>query len=255
MARRAAALEVWPPETAPTGPHFGARPAGMQPAADGSKPRLSGHSKPRLYNGLGCNRVEFFLFDAAYVNRLAAGDPATEAHFSGYFARFLTLKLRARRLSPQLAEDVRQETLFRVLKALRQGSGVTQPERFGAFVNSVCNNVLMEFLQKEGKHPPAPENSPEPADDRVDIDGSLISEQSKRLVAEVLDGLATKDREILRLVFFEEADRGDICRKLGVEADYLRVLLHRAKSRFEQAYLRRRPAGQSRSSFFSVTIW
>lgn len=183
--------------------------------------------------------MEFCIFDAPYVKNLAEGDPATEAHFSAYFARFLTIKLRARHLSPQLAEDVRQETLLRVIKALRQGSGVAQPERFGAFVNSVCNNTLLELLHKEGKHAPAPENSPEPADDRVDMDGSLISAQSKKIVAEILDSLTSKDREILRLVFFEEAERQEVCKKLGVESDYLRVLLHRAKARFEQAYLKR----------------
>jgi RNA polymerase sigma factor (sigma-70 family) len=106
-------------------------------------------------------------------------------------------------------------------------------------VNSVCNNTLLELLHKEGKHAPAPENSPEPADDRVDMDGSLISAQSKKIVAEILDSLTSKDREILRLVFFEEAERQEVCKKLGVESDYLRVLLHRAKARFEQAYLKR----------------
>ena len=196
-----------------------------------------------IYNGSdGRYRVEFCIFDAPYVNNLAAGDPATEAHFSAYFAKFLTLKLRARHLSPQMAEDVRQETLFRVLKALRQGPGVNQPERFGAFVNAVCNHTVLEFLHKEGRHSPVPEDAPEPVDDRVDMDGSLITEQSKRIVAEVLDGLTSKDREILRLVFFEEAERQEVCTRLGVESDYLRVLLHRAKARFEQAYLRKRGA-------------
>lgn len=208
--------------------------------------------RPRrpLYNSWdGCQRVEFAIFDATYVKNLAAGDAATEAHFSAYFAKFLTLKLRARRLAPQLAEDIRQETLFRVLRALRQGAGVAQPERFGAFVNAVCNNIILEFLHKEGHHAPAPDNAAEPVDESVDIDGSLINEQSKKIVAEVLDGLTSKDREILRLVFFEEAERQEVCARLGVESDYLRVLLHRAKGRFEQAYLRKRGSSGAKPLF------
>ena len=51
-------------------------------------------------------------------------------------------------------------------------------------------------------------------------------------------------REILRLVFFEEAEREEVCLKLGVRAEYLRVLLHRAKEKFAQAYLRK---GRSKS--------
>jgi len=60
------------------------------------------------------------------------------------------------------------------------------------------------------------------------------------MVAEVLDGLRSKDREILRLVFLEEKGREEVCEKLGVRSEYLRVLLHRAKEKFAQAYLRKR---------------
>lgn len=193
-------------------------------------------ARGRLYNGFS---VEFHLFDAEYVQRLAQGDPATESHFSAYFEKFIFLKLRSRRVSPEMTEDVRQETLLRVLKALRNGSGVAHPERFGAFVNSVCNNVLIELSRKQAKHPQINADGPEPQDDRVNMDAALVSEQRKRVVAAVLDELSGKDREILRLVFFEEADRNEISEKFNVEPDYLRVLLHRAKSKFEAAYLRK----------------
>jgi RNA polymerase sigma-70 factor, ECF subfamily len=179
--------------------------------------------------------VDFQIFDAEYVRRLKDGDPDTESRFSTYFERFLSLKLRARRMDPAFAEDVRQETLFRVLKALRQGSGVAQPERFGAFVNSVCNNVVLEFGRKRTESQDS-ENAPEAPDDRVDIQAALITKERKRLVAKVLDELAPKDREILRLVFLEEWDRKKVCEQLKVDPDHLRVLLYRAKARFQAAY-------------------
>jgi RNA polymerase sigma-70 factor (ECF subfamily) len=183
--------------------------------------------------------LEFHTFDASYVQRLAEGDPATESHFSLYFRKFISLKLNARRLSASLAEDILQETMLRVLKAVRKGSGVSQPERFGAFVNSVCNNVMLEFLHKESRQPSGVENPPEMADERVDMFASLVNQQRKQMVGQVLDGLASKDREILRLVFFEEAEREEVCKKLGVRSEYLRVLLHRAKEKFATAYLRK----------------
>jgi len=184
-------------------------------------------------------KVEFCAFDADYIRKLTAAEPETEAHFSAYFNRFIILKLRSRRVAPELAEDVRQETLLRVLKTLRQGTGISQPERFGAFVNSVCNHVLLELTHKQSRHPSIDDNAPEPSDDTVDLDRSLVNEQRQRMVAAVLDGLSPKDREILRLVFFEEVDREQICNRMAVDANYLRVLLHRAKSRFGAAYLRR----------------
>jgi RNA polymerase sigma-70 factor (ECF subfamily) len=83
------------------------------------------------------------------------------------------------------------------------------------------------------------------------MDASLITRERKQIVAEVLDGLGSKDKEILRLVFLEETGRDEVCRKLGVRSEYLRVLLHRAKERFEQAYLRKRgaTAQQARTLF------
>src|ERR1700677_1932857 len=93
----------------------------------------------------GWRSVEFHLFDAEYVRKLTAGDSATESHFSAYFGKFIIAKLRARKISLEMAEDICQETMLRVFKSLRKGAGVAQPERFGAFVNAVSNNVLLEF--------------------------------------------------------------------------------------------------------------
>ena len=52
----------------------------------------------------------------------------------------------------------------------------------------------------------------------------------------VLDELPPKDSEILRMLFLQDLDKADLCRKFHVTGDYLRVLLHRAKSRFRKMY-------------------
>jgi len=183
--------------------------------------------------------VEFHLFDAEYVRKLADGDPATESHFSAYFEKFILTKMRTRKVSLEMAEDVCQETLLRVLKSLRQGSGVSQPERFGAFVNAVSNNVFLELTHKQSRHTLVDEDTPEPVDKAAGAETKLITEERKRMVAAVLEELLPKEREILRLVFFEEADRRQISEQFEVDPDYLRVLLHRAKSKFQLAYTRR----------------
>jgi RNA polymerase sigma-70 factor (ECF subfamily) len=195
--------------------------------------------------------VEFRTFDADYIEKLTGADPDTESHFSAYFGKFIFLKLRSRRVSFEMVEDVRQETLLRVLKALRRGAGIEQPERFGGFVNTVCNHVLLEFLHKQARHPPIEENAPEQADDSIDLDAGMVNEQRKRAVAKAMDELPQRDRDILRLIFFEELDRAEICRRMAVDGDYLRVLLHRAKSRFEAVYARHsRLLGQTLTFFF-----
>ena len=179
----------------------------------------------------------FHSFDADYLDRLASGDSAIERHFSLYFGDLLSLKLRVRIRSAQLIEDIRQETLLRVLQIVRT-RGVDHPERFGAFVSAVCNNVLMEQVRAESRHDHW-ESEPEITDDSVDLDAPLVSQQRRRQVETVLAELTEKDRNLLRAFFLEDRDRVELCRQYGVSEEYLRVLLHRAKSRFRSMYSKR----------------
>ena len=66
----------------------------------------------------------------------------------------------------------------------------------------------------------------------------MVTEERRQQVRRVLDELPSNDRELLRMVFYEGIDRADICRKLHVEPEYLRVLVHRAKSRFRECLLK-----------------
>ena len=49
--------------------------------------------------------------------------------------------------------------------------------------------------------------------------------------------LPDKERELLKWLFFDELDKDEICRRLNVDRNYLRVLLHRAKLRFRTEYV------------------
>ena len=176
--------------------------------------------------------MTFQRFDAEYVRRLAQGDAGVEEHFASYFGNLLFLKLRARLRSRQLIEDVRQETFVRVLQVLRSERGVEYPERFGPFVNAVCNNVLKEFCRKEAKHDAMDDSDEGPADTHIDLDAPLISRENKRRVERVLKELPEKDRDLLIEFYLKETGKSELCVRLNVDADYLRVLVHRARARF-----------------------
>jgi RNA polymerase sigma-70 factor (ECF subfamily) len=180
---------------------------------------------------------QFHSFDQDYLGRLASGDAVVEHHFSSYFGDLLSLKLRARIRSSQLIEDIRQETLLRVLRTVRK-AGVEYPERFGAFVCGVCSNVMKELLRWEMRHEGSASEF-EPADDRVDLEARLVNQQRRRQVDRILAELPEKDRELLRMFFLEECDKSEICKRLKVREGYLRVLLHRAKSRFRSMHSKR----------------
>ena len=181
------------------------------------------------------NIVQRQTFDADYVQRLINSDSATEHAFVAYFGELLSLKLRSRLRSPELIQDVTQETFLRVLKTLRQ-SGLDNPEALGSFVNSVCNNILFEAYRAQARVADPLEDR---ASDDVPADTTMVEEEERTQVRSVLSELPEKDRKLLRWLFFEERDKGEVCRVLQVDREYLRVLVHRAKQRFRTDYLRR----------------
>jgi RNA polymerase sigma-70 factor (ECF subfamily) len=123
-----------------------------------------------------------------------------------------------------------------VFKAIGSETGIRQPERLGAFVNSVCNNVLQEFYRSSAHDTSLDDDAPEPVDQVLDLDGFLVSKQTREQVRKVLDQLPEKDRQLLRAIFLEEKEKDQVCRDFGVDRDYLRVLLHRAKNNFRVFY-------------------
>jgi RNA polymerase sigma-70 factor, ECF subfamily len=184
--------------------------------------------------------LQFSDFDAGYVANLRAGDLRTQEHFVAYFTELLHLKLRSRLQSPQAIEDVRQETFARVLDALRKEGALRHPERLGAFVNTVCNNVLFEHYRASSRSQSLDdEGTPELPAANADVLGIVVSRQLKAKVREVLLDLPERDRSLLKAVFLDERDRDEVCRERGVDREYLRVLLHRAKQTFKTAYVRR----------------
>src|SRR5438876_3302664 len=119
---------------------------------------------------------QFYSFDRDYLRRLASCDAVVEQHFCAYFGNLLLLKLRVRIRSVQLIEDIRQETLLRVLQIVRR-NGVEHPERFSAFVSAVCNNVMLELVRGETRHERS-EADFDPFDENVDLDRPLITQQT-----------------------------------------------------------------------------
>ena len=179
--------------------------------------------------------MEFFSFSKAYVDKLKAGDAATQHHFAGYFGRFLRIRYRARRLAPDVIDDLVQDTLLRVMLKVHNG-GVRQPECFGAFVNSVSNHVLLEYFRKTSKDAHGDEEPTEVPGKVLDLERLLVTQETVVHVRKILEQLPERDRRILRRLFYDEEDKDTICNEFGVNRDYLRVLVLRAKDKFRVLY-------------------
>lgn len=181
--------------------------------------------------------MDFQAFDSSYVQRLRAGDRDTENHFVTYFGKLIELKLRSRVSSHHAIDDVTQETFTRCLQLVRSEGGIRNPERLGPIVNSICNHVLSEHFRSGRRIEPLED---QPAERFVARDPDalslVISDDTRRTVRNVLQKLPERDRAILRGLFLEDREKDDLCREIGVTRDYIRVLLHRAKQSFREAY-------------------
>jgi len=109
-------------------------------------------------------------------------------------------------------------------------------------VNSVCNNVLLEHYRASSRENAIEdEESANVPDPSLDIVAILSHKEMEQKVRQVLDELSERDRRLLREVFLEERNKDAVCRDFGVDRDYLRVLLHRAKQAFKAVYLKNMP--------------
>jgi RNA polymerase sigma-70 factor (ECF subfamily) len=144
--------------------------------------------------------------------------------------------LRSRLRTLQAIDDVRQEVFLRVFRTIRSAEGIRDGRKLGAFVNSVCNNVVLESFRANGRTEALAEEHEDVPDEGEDIEQALMSGETHARVRRVLDRLARKDQDLLRALFLEERDKDEVCRAFSVDRNYLRVLLHRAKEKFRSEY-------------------
>ena len=182
--------------------------------------------------------IQFQDFDSSYLERLRSGDFGTQQHFVAYFGELIRLKAGKRLRSSAAVEDVRQETLARVLRLVTE-QRIHQPERLGAFVNSVCNNVLNEHYRLRSRELPADDEVVNSIlDPTIGVVEVISRQQVQQKVRQTLDELPEKDRCLLKALFLEEQTKDEVCRDRGVTREYLRVLVFRAKQSFKSHYLR-----------------
>jgi len=172
-----------------------------------------------------------FAFDAAYIESLRRGDPATEAHFVEYFNPILLRTLRRKVRSTEQARELCQETFLRVLAAVRSGREVRQPQRFGVFVMGVSNNVLREAYREQRRSVSLSALEMEPVGNFPSAYALLLAQETRRKVHRALARLDASEQGILQALLLDEQNKDEICRRFGVNRNYLRVLLFRAKKR------------------------
>lgn len=174
------------------------------------------------------------LPDRELVSNVEQGDKLAEgALYEKYSSRVYFLALGELH-SREDAEDVRAETFLRVLQALRQGQ-LRKPDSLPSYIVGIALNVIREFARKQLGTEPLDPQEPVAAADRSP-ESVFLDEETSRSIAEVARHLKTRDREFLRMYYYEELPREEIARVLGVAEERLRLIKSRALKRFREVY-------------------
>lgn len=132
------------------------------------------------------------------------------------------------------ADDVAQETLRRVLEALRAGR-LENPAALSAFVYRTARHVCLERRRSQRREWAFLGRWGERRDAEVaDPLNALVDQERCAMVRRALDRLSDGDRELLRMIYYEVVPTPDAALRLGITRETLRVRKYRALRRLSE---------------------
>ena len=135
---------------------------------------------------------------------------------------------------PDLADEVAQDTMVRLVQALREGR-LQDPAHLGAFTRAIARHVIVDMLRARQRLA-ATATTEEPASDEDSL-GALVSAEQAARVRSALEQLSAGDREILRLSFFEGLTPQELAERTGEPSPRVRKRKERALERLRKAFL------------------
>lgn len=169
--------------------------------------------------------------DGDLARAAARGDAAAEAAIFERFAARVRFLARRELRSGDLADEACSETFVRVLQALR-GDRLRSPDALAAFVLQTTRHVVREMMRARARSAVVVGSTAElpepPADPPIDTD---VAEAVRAAVR----GLSPRDRQYLRLQYYDELPRDEIAHRLGIAPERLRLIKSRALRRVRLA--------------------
>ena len=168
------------------------------------------------------------LVFADWVARTGRGDRAAEEAVAAFFRPRVFAMAQRSLQDAAAADEVTQETLWAVVKALRTRT-VQSPENLPGFVFGVGRNKIADLRRRTAKRPitqwPADFDPPAAASEAV------LDDQRRRLAGDAIRELDPRDREILQMLFQEGIDSAVIGQRLGLTQEAIRQRKSRALKR------------------------
>jgi len=168
------------------------------------------------------------------VGQVQSGDPDGLDWLYRLFARGIRFHL-CRQLGPQELDDRVHDTFLVVVQALQKGD-LREPDRLMGFVRTIVRRQIASYIMVNVNQ----------RRDLVDFETgvklwdhstatpetSVISNDTRNLIAVVLERLNDRDREILTRFYLYEQGQEQICEEMELSETQFRLLKSRAKARF-----------------------
>lgn len=159
----------------------------------------------------------------------------TEAELVQRFHGRLRLFAARRLPDAAAAEDAAQETLRRVLEALR-ASRVEKLAALPAFVFETARHVCQQQARSMGREERALQrlHGDGPAQSSPDPLVALVGAERRAAVRRALEALGQADRDLLRACYYQGLEASEIAARLGITPAAVRVRKHRALRRMRE---------------------
>jgi RNA polymerase sigma-70 factor (ECF subfamily) len=168
--------------------------------------------------------------DRELAVRVAAGDPRAEAELVRRLAPRVRLYGLRHLRDASAADDLVQEALLLTLERLRAGR-VREPERLASFVFGACRLLVRNLRRGRKRRDDLLLRFSGEFERQAAFDPPRLEEDRLR---DCLSRLAERERSVLVLTFYAEAPAGEIAGRLGLTADNVRTVRHRALGRLRQ---------------------
>ncbi len=175
------------------------------------------------------------------VARIRAGEARAEEELVERFGRGLMLILDRHTGGQPEAEDLYQETFSLALEKLRRGE-LRDASRLPAYLSQIGRNLAINFYRKtrrrktEADSETAHQASVVPSSQL----GQVLQGEHAALVREVMGELRNeRDRQLLLRFYIAEEDKDAISADLDLSSLQFNRVLHRARQRYKELYLKR----------------
>ncbi len=177
---------------------------------------------------------------ALLVKRIMAGDPVAESELVQTYSRGINLILRRESRSQDTAEDLFQDTFRIAIEKIRKGD-LRDSRKLGSFLASIARFTVIDFYRAKARHDSRFEQTEEhafaaPEESQLQI---MMRQEQAGLIRDAIGALKSdRDRQILYRFFIAEDEKEDICRDLDLTSLHFNRVLHRAKQRYKELFLK-----------------